>query len=167
MADATCKVRGFSLIEVLIATLLVGLAIAALVAANTSFTMANDAGSDLSTAEFLVEQIRELTMTLPIVDPDASTWTVLGPETDETDLVAYDDVDDFDGATFSPPINSDRAPLSEFPSFSQRVVVEKLNPSNFNEVWADSTNSNFVRITVRVLQNGAEISSATWIRARY
>ena len=167
MSDAMRKTRGFSLIEVLIATILVGMAIAALMAANSSFTMANDAGSDLSTAEFLIEQIRELTMLLPLVDPDASTWTVLGPESGEADVSAYDDVDDFDGATFSPPINSDRAPLTDFTTFSQQVTVEKLNPSNFNEVWVDSTNSGFVRITVRVLQNGGEISSATWIRARY
>ena len=120
------KTRGFSLIEVLIATILVGMAIAALVAANSSFTMANDAGSDLSTAEFLIEQIRELTMMLPLVDPDASTWTVLGPESGEADVSAYDDVDDFDGATFSPPINSDRAPLTDFTTFSQQVTVEKL-----------------------------------------
>jgi prepilin-type N-terminal cleavage/methylation domain-containing protein len=52
------ETRGFTLVEVLIATLLVGLAIAALVAANGSFSMANVAGADLSTAEFLAEQIR-------------------------------------------------------------------------------------------------------------
>ena len=33
--------------------------------------MANVAGADLSTAEFLVEQIRELTTMLPVVDPGA------------------------------------------------------------------------------------------------
>ena len=51
---------GFSLIEVLIAILLVGLAIASLVTANSAFTKANSAGTELSTAEFLIEQIREL-----------------------------------------------------------------------------------------------------------
>jgi prepilin-type N-terminal cleavage/methylation domain-containing protein len=51
---------GFSLIEVLIAIILVGLAITALLATNQSFTIANSAGTDLSTAEFLIEQIREL-----------------------------------------------------------------------------------------------------------
>ena len=61
------SLRGFSLIEVMIATVLIGLSIAALVAANGSFSMANVAGADLSTGEFVAEQIRELTTMLPVV----------------------------------------------------------------------------------------------------
>ena len=58
--------RGFSLIEVLIGILLVGLAIASLVAASNAFTRANGAGVNLSTAEFLIEQIR-----------DYNIWTIM------------------------------------------------------------------------------------------
>ena len=65
--------NGFSLIEVLIAILLVGLAIASLVGANSAFTQSNGAGTDLSTAEFLLEQVRELTTLLPVIDP--ATWS--------------------------------------------------------------------------------------------
>jgi prepilin-type N-terminal cleavage/methylation domain-containing protein len=57
--------RGFTLIEALIAIVLVGVAIAALVVSNQSFTSANGAGLQLSTAEFLIEQIREQTVTTP------------------------------------------------------------------------------------------------------
>ncbi len=161
--------RGFSLIEVLIATVLVGLAIAALVAANGSFSMANVAGADLSTAEFLVEQIRELTTMLPVSEPDATTWTVLGPETGET-LATYDDVDDLDGfssTSVGAPINAQRAPLNPLAVFSQHVTVQKLNPSNFDDTWSDTATSNFVRITVEIRENGRPVSSASWIRARY
>jgi len=158
---------GFTLLEVLIATILVGLSIVALVAANGSFTVANGAGADLSTAEFLVEQIRELMTLLPVVDSTVTTWTTLGPESGETTVLAYDDVDDFDGAMFSPPINANRATLSAFDAFSQQVTVEKVNSSNFDQVVGDADSSPFVRVTVRVLQNGREITSASWIRARY
>ena len=163
--------RGFSLIEVLIATVLVGMAIAALVAANGSFSMANVAGADLSTAEFLVEQIRELTTMLPVADPDASAWTVLGPEAGES-LATYDDVDDLDGfnsASLGAPINAQRTKLTNLAAFSQQIVVQRVNPSNFDETWPDDHNpsSNFVRITVSILENGRPISSASWIRARY
>lgn len=164
------SLRGFTLIEVLIATLLVGLSIAALVAANGSFTLANATGSDLSTAEFLAEQIRELTTMLPVADPDATTWTVLGPETGETSLNAYDDVDDFDGfnsASLSGPISAQKTTLAALSAFSQQVTVQKLNPSNFDEAWSDGSTSNFVRVTVIVLENGWQVSSASWIRAKY
>jgi prepilin-type N-terminal cleavage/methylation domain-containing protein len=166
---------GFSLIEVLIATVLVGMAIAALVAANGSFSMANVAGADLSTAEFLVEQIRELTTMLPVVDPAlpaGAVVTVLGPEAGETGVALYDDVDDLDGFDSAPlgaPISAQGTTLPHLAVFSQRVTVQKLNPSDFDDVWPDNHNpsSNFVRITVSILQNGRPISSASWIRARY
>jgi len=164
------RTKGFSLIEVLIATVLVGMAIAALVAANGSFSMANVAGADLSTAEFLIEQIRELTTMLPVVEPLATTWTVLGPEAGET-LATYDDVDDLDGfnsASLGGPMNAQRAALPNLAAFSQQVTVQKLNPSDFNEAWSDSsTTTSFVRITVSILENGRPVTAASWIRARY
>jgi prepilin-type N-terminal cleavage/methylation domain-containing protein len=165
------SIKGFSLIEVLIATVLVGMAIAALVAANGSFSMANVAGADLSTAEFLVEQIRELTTMLPVADPDATTWTVLGLDTGESfsDLSTLDDVDDWNGfnsTSVGAPINAQRAPLSALAAFSQHVTVQKIDPSNFDLLDTTGT-SNFVRITAEIRENGRPVSSASWIRARY
>ncbi len=154
---------GFSLFEVLIAIILVGLAIAALVVASNSFTIANGAGADLSTAEFLIEQIKELTTLLPVVDPQTGI-AAFGPE--EPNLVDYDDLDDFDGASFSPPISADRSSLNNFAAFSQQITVENVSASNFEQVVSDHA-SYFVRVTVRVLLNSKEVSSASWIRARY
>ena len=154
---------GFSLIEALIAVILVGLAIASLVAANSSFTKANGAGADLSTAEFIVEQIRELTVLLPVIDPQTGT-SAFGPE--EASLANYDDLDDFDSANFSPPISADREILNDFAAFSQQITVENVNAANFEQVVSDHS-SHFVRVTVRVLLNSREISSGSWIRARY
>ena len=161
------RTRGFSLIEVLIASMLVGLAIAALVVANGTFTMANYAGADLTTAEFLIEQIREMTAMLSVMDPSTMTPPQFGVETDEASVAAYDDVDDFDGVTFSPPIDAARMPLPDLAAFTQLITVDRLNPSNFNEVWADTAASDFFRVTVSVTQNGRPISSANWVRARY
>ncbi len=155
---------GFSLVEVLIAILLVGFAIASLVAANATFTMANGAGADLSTAEFLVEQIRELTVLLPVIDPESTVWT-FGPEGGET-LAGYDDLDDFDNASFSPPIGADRSALNNLAAYRQQVTVENVSASNFEQVEAD-TASSFVRITVKVFLNSKQISSASWLRAEY
>jgi prepilin-type N-terminal cleavage/methylation domain-containing protein len=155
---------GFSLIEVLIAILLIGIAVASLVAANGAFTKANGAGTDLSTAEFLIEQIRELTTLLPVIDPQTED-TTFGPETGET-LAGYDDLDDFDGATFSPPIDVNRNILSNFTAFHQVVTVENVSASNFEQIVGDHS-SYFVRVTVSVFLNSKEISSTSWLRARY
>ena len=156
------RLTGFSLVEILISIMLVGLSITALVVASNSFTMANGAGADLSTAEFLIEQIRELTTMIPAADPDDPTH--FGQETSG---VSYNDVDDFDEATFSPPISADQTVLNDFAAFSQQVIVQKLKPSNLDAVVADSIDSPFLRVTVTVIQNNKEISSASWIRAKY
>ena len=164
---------GFSFIEILISIILVGLSITALVFASNSFTMANGAGADLSTAEFLVEQIRELTTLLPVMDPatTAAAWTSLGPDTGESSVASYDDIDDFDGfnsTTFGAPIDAGKTAINDLAVFSQAVIVEKVNQSDFSQVVADSSmTTSFVRVTVAVSLNGREISSASWIRANY
>ena len=155
---------GFTLIEVLFAVLLIGLSIASLMAANAAFTKANGAGTDLSTAEFIIGQIRELTMLVPVIDPQTEDAT-FGPETGET-LSGYDDLDDFDGETFSPPIDVDRNVLSNFDAFHQLVTVENVSASNFEQVVGDHSTS-FVRVTVEVYLNSRKISSVGWLRSRY
>ena len=137
------KKGGFTLVEVLIAVILVGLAIASLVAANISFTKANGVGADLSTAEFIVEQIRELIV-----------------------MTDYADLHTFDDRTFSPPINADGEVLTDFAAFSQQITVENVSDTNFENVVSDYS-SNFVRVTVEVLLNSKQICSASWIRAEY
>jgi prepilin-type N-terminal cleavage/methylation domain-containing protein len=156
------KRQGFTLAEVLVAVILIGIAIASLLAANISFTRANGAATNLSTAEFLLEQIRELTATLPVIDPDGGS--TFGAE--EGAMADYDDLDDFDGSTFSPPINADRTALTEFAGFRQNVTIENVSPANFQQVEPDHS-TNFVRVTVTVSLNSKPLCSSMWIRARY
>jgi prepilin-type N-terminal cleavage/methylation domain-containing protein len=156
--------NAFSLIEVLIAVMLVGFAVVSLVVANGAFTKANAGGVNLSTAEFLVEQIRELTTMLPVVDPESGIDT-FGPE--ETLLDDYDDLDDFDGASFSPPISANRNLLNNFAAFTQQITVENVSASDFEQVVVVSDDSHFVRVTVKVLLSSREITSTSWLRARY
>ncbi len=163
MKNKRCK-DGFTLIEVLIGILLVGLAIVSLISANGAFTQANAAGAELSTAEFLIEQIRELTTVLAVIDPNTGTST-FGPEASET-LVDYDDLDDFNGASFSPPIGADRNPLTDLSAYTQQITVENVNASDFEQVVSNHS-SFFVRVTVHVFLNTREISSARWLRSQY
>ena len=119
--------KGFTLLESLFAIFLVAIAVTALIASNISFTQANGFAVEYSTAEFLAEQIRELTDLLPVIDPETEMAT-FGPE--ESILTDYDDVDDFDEASFSPPISSARETLSEFSSYIQQITVENVISSN-------------------------------------
>ena len=155
--------KGFTLIEIMIATILVGLAVTALVVANNAFTQSNGASVELSTAEFLIEQIRELTTLVAVRDPQTTTIT-FGPE--ESSVANYDDLDDFDSASFSPPINITRSQLNDLSAYTQRITVQNVNASNFEQVVSDHS-SPFVRITVDILYNSRQISTASWLRTVY
>jgi prepilin-type N-terminal cleavage/methylation domain-containing protein len=156
--------NGFTLVEVLFGVILVGISIACLVATNIASTRANDIAMNLSTAEFLTEQIRELTTLLPVIDPESGD-DIFGPESGEI-LSCYDDVDDFDGANISPPISADREVLNDFSAFTQQVTVENVTAINFEQVIPDHS-SDFVRVTVEILFNSEPLYSVNWIRTQY
>ncbi len=157
--------KGFTLAEILVAVVIIGIAIAALVGANGAFTQVNGAAINLSTAEFLIEEIRELTTMLPVIDPESGTDT-FGPESGEATVADYDDLDDNDNANCCPPVDVSATALTDFGSFTQQVTVENVLSSSLDTVVADH-DSDFIRITVVILQNNRPISSASWIRARY
>ena len=111
-------------------------------AAKASFTAANGAGADLSTAEFLAEQIRE-----------------------QTAMKAYNDLSAYNGKTYSPPIGANGEVLNAFSSYTQQITVKNVKDNDFTS--DGDTSSHFVKITVKILLSGKEISSASWIRAKY
>jgi len=141
------RCKGFTLLESLFAAFLIGLVIAALAASSGAFTMANAAAVDLSTAEFLIEEIRELTADLLFSDLlDLNTHSPNFP----ANLNPY-----------SPPIDVNGASLgNDFAVFTQQVSVDPCG-DDFNAV----SNDDFVRITVAILKNNLPISEASWIRA--
>ena len=133
---------GFTLIESLFAAMLLGLVIAALAAASGSFTMANGYGVDLSTAEFLIEEVRERTANIDV----------------DTLLASYD------GQTFSPPVDVSGADMTDFGQFSQQVEIDYVESGNFANTVTGPTD--FVRVTVTVTKGSQPISDTSWIRAR-
>jgi type II secretory pathway pseudopilin PulG len=157
------KSKAFTLIEVLIAIVFITLAVVALVASNAAFTKGNAVSVELSNAEFVIEQIKELTMQLPVVDPQTRT-NVFGAE--ESLLSAYDDLDDFNLKSYLPPIASNRQALTSLSSYRQIIYVRNVNASNFQQVVANHS-SPVVRVTVDVYHKGKKIDTATWVRARY
>jgi len=135
------RTKGFTLIEILIAVILVGLGVAGLVGANAAFSQSNGAGVELSTAEFLIEQIREMTT-----------------------MTDFDLLHNFDEIVYSPPKDARGNDLSGFDSYSQTITVENVSGSNFENVVTDFS-SDFVRVSVEVRKNSRLICSTSWLRA--
>lgn len=155
---------GFTLLEALMAAMLIGLAIAALAASSGAFTRYNAAGVDLSTAEFLIEEIRELTAPLPVGDPTSGV-TTFGAESGES-LATYDDLDDFHLKSYSPPVDAGRNVMSEFSAYRQQILIQNVTPADLNTTAGNHSTSVY-RVTVNVSKNGVPISSSSWVRTRY
>lgn len=162
---------GFTLIEASLATLIVGIGVLAMVDAQSAFLVSNQWSSHAASATFLANEIRELTRKLPKHDPVVGLWVdgsgptpILhgwGPDSGETTLDDFDDVDDFDGVTFSwlgtdglddgdlpGPVNAFREVIPDLDiagveqagamyGWSQTVLVRKVNPFDFGEELDD------------------------------
>jgi prepilin-type N-terminal cleavage/methylation domain-containing protein len=142
--------RGFTLIEVLFAVVLVGMAIAGLTMSSFAYTQSNGAGADLATAEYLIEQIHEMTATMTVDAIYAYGGTGTGTRT----------------TTISPSINANGVSLgTSFSAWKQQLIVEKLQKDLST---ADTgTTPQFYRISVRSLKNNSTVATQSWIRARY
>ncbi len=145
------------------ATVLIGVALSAMVGANGYVTQVNRSGNELSIAESLLEHIKERTETLPVVDPETSN-AQFGPE--EGNWAEFDDLDDFDGTSFCPPIDARGNSLGQWSTFTQKIIVQNVQVSNL-ATPIDDLDSNFYRVTVTILNQQKEVTSASWVRCFY
>ena len=129
--------RGFTLIEAALATVIIGVGVLAMVAAQQAFHQKNSWSTHASTATWLANELREMTMNLPKHDPVMGTafW---GPEPGENSVEDFNDLDDFDGPDgtgliFSAdlgngPINARRQIIPNMPGWSQTIRVFNVDP---------------------------------------
>jgi type II secretory pathway pseudopilin PulG len=163
--------RAFTLVETTLTTIIVGLAITALVKLVLTSTQQNRYTQRLTIGCLLAENCREMMANLPFCDPAEATLN-FGPETGEV-LATYNDVDDFDGfdstvrpdlATGSPvgvvdaarrvittTVNGVQQVPAEWANWRQQVAVDPVDPNSLGTVFPKpDTTRNCVRITVTI-----------------
>lgn len=168
--------RGFTLVETALATVIVGTGVLAIVSAQQVLLEKNEWSSMTSTATWLGNEIREMTLNLPRHDPvtHSEFW---GPEADELSLTDYDDVDDFDGLgegfVFSSqlgngPINAAREVIEDMDGWEQIVTVHSIDAFDIVTPLGDAE-TNMVRVEVIVRYQGEndvtpiEMTRISWI----
>lgn len=167
--------KGFTLVEAALTTVIVGLGILSLMELFTACTFQNSAATRMTTAMLLTSHIQEAMAGLPFNDPFTASAT-FGPETGET-LATFNDVDDFDGSRFNPPIDGTRQPLPLQSQYTQVVSVMPVytnqlssNTSETAPTIARTTYTGAVRVRVKILyqrtpaDTPTEVYRATWIR---
>lgn len=165
--------NGLTLIECALAVVIVGTGVVATMQLFASCTRDNQAAVAMTSAVMLSEAIGEITQGLPFSDPETGR-NIFGAELGET-LQAYDDVDDFDGHSFNPPLDAQRQPITDLPQYTQLVTVAPVlanDPdSNINESDISRTAyTGVVRVKVRVLYRARptaaleEVYRTSWLR---
>jgi type II secretory pathway pseudopilin PulG len=164
---------GFTLIEAAMTTMIIGIGCVSMLALLGQGTLANNEGTELTTAMNLAGNVREAMAGLSYSDPKVpSHWgpELSGPGPIEDNVTKYNDYDDFDGKKFSPPINANRLSLgANYATWEQQVAVQTVNPTDLNTAVSHLTLPPAMRptcrCTVTVLHNGKVIYAQTWVAA--
>ena len=99
----------FTLIECALTLVIIGVGTVGMLQFMAAGTMSNAESSELLTGLNLANHVREMSRGLKFADP--TTPTTWGAEAAET-TATYDDIDDLDGKSFSPPLDARRQSLS-------------------------------------------------------
>jgi Tfp pilus assembly protein PilV len=170
--------RGFTLIEAALTTVIVGTGVLSIVAAQQAYHQKNDWAQRTGTAMLLANEVRELTLPMPMSDPITGT-SFIGPEPGENSVADYDDLDDFAGApvsgdypgvTFSPPIDAMRRQIADMPGWSQHISVASVLEENIGASFTSAPGTtNMLRLSVDVLYQGpndaepSTVTTLTWV----
>lgn len=153
---------GMTLIEVAIATSVLGIGVAALMVSTSSSISVNDAGTKLNQAVFLAQEIREWTMGLPFVDPEEPNNP---PGATDADYDSTDDLDDLMDLVFSPPRDGAGWSISDLPNWSQTITLSWRNTANLESTVPDGT-SDAVYVQVAIACRGDDVLTTGWLILR-
>ena len=152
---------GFTLIEAALAMVIIGVGVMALLELLAAGSMSNGAGTELTTAVNLANNIHEITIGMAF--QDATTPSLTTHAAGEA-VSAYTDIWDMNGDTYSPPLDVRRNPISAYANWAQKVTVQSVDPTNLTAVRPnDPVNLPTARITVTILHNNRQVYTASWL----
>ncbi|MFP4355768.1 MAG: prepilin-type N-terminal cleavage/methylation domain-containing protein [Phycisphaerae bacterium] len=157
------RTSGFSLVEVLMAVVLIAIGVTGLLSAMAAGTQTNAAGRDLATGSFLAQEIREYTLTLPFYDPQGEDSTTIGPN-GSNPVNFVDDLNDMKNVTYSPPIDGQFNKITDMADWSQTVTVSWRDPKNLTKTVADGS-SEIVYVEVTIKHGSESVLTTGWIVA--
>lgn len=134
------RARGFTLLETAFATMIVGVAMVALLQLLAAGTVSNNEATDRTTAAALVANVHEATLTMN-----------------------YAAVRALDNKDYSPPIDARSKPIAELgTSWKQHVSVQYVDPNHVSALSGTASQPTS-RVTVTIYRNNAAIYTGAWV----
>jgi prepilin-type N-terminal cleavage/methylation domain-containing protein len=160
----TQRRSGFSLIEVVVCSLLVSLVLLGAMEALGSSVAGRTHGANLARAQHFAQQLMAEIQSVSYHEPDGGLLDGLGLDGEVTsDRATFDDADDYAGWTESPLKARNGTVLSNTSGWRRSVLVDFVNPASPATVIA--TNQGVKRITVTVLYNGQTLARLVALRS--
>jgi prepilin-type N-terminal cleavage/methylation domain-containing protein len=161
-AQAACR-RGFSLAEVVVSTLLVGIVlVAAMNSLGATIRGRTSTGDAARAAQFAQQLMSEIIAKSYI---DGGILPLMGPELGEStaNRTAFDDVDDYHNWTASPLQDADGNVLPNSTGWRHSVTVEYVNPANpANTTLLDN---GLKRITITITRGTVTMTRLVGLRS--
>jgi len=156
--------QGFTLVEALVAVIIIGLGAAAIMLSAASNTRANDAGSKLTEAVLLAQELREWTLSLPFTDPDpGDQGNPPGPDgSDPQEFI--DDLDDLMGVSYTPPRDGTGTAITGMPGWTQTISITWRDPDDLTATVTEGS-SDIVHVKVTLTFQGHTELETGWIVA--
>jgi len=141
--------KGFSLIEAVIATVLLGIAAASVLLPFSTGAAVQAEGTAHTLGAKIASDLMELIVSKPFHDPDGSTYYYnLGPDENEPTAADFDNIDDFHGyAEAQGQVKDTNFALftdSKYDKFSRLVTCAYVSVSPQDGTYTP----NFIRMTV-------------------
>jgi MSHA pilin protein MshD len=154
--------RGFSLLEVVISLFLVGTVMVVALEALTAATRGRAHNGNEAQAALLAHALLQEILDQPYLEPDDTA--AFGPETGETTggtRAAFDDVDDYQGWSASPPEAKDGTDLPLSNDWTRKVAVQWVQP---NSITVNSpTDGGLKQVLVTVQHKGATLAQVSMV----
>jgi hypothetical protein len=153
--------RGFSLMETALTTIIVGVGVLSLVELLAKGTSTNIESSELTAGVNLAKNIREMSLKLAFLDPTTpSNWGLDAGES-ATNPSGFNDINDLDGMTYSPPVDSRGKKIDMMTGWTQSIVVHSVDHNSLTTDVPNGTDS-AVRVTVTVSHQGQVVTTMSW-----
>lgn len=154
--------RAISLVEAVVSIAIVGLMLAAVLNTVGAAVVTREHASEQARAVLLADDLLAEILQQAYEEPiDAANF---GRESGETSSsrAAYDDVDDYDDWSASPPQLKDGTAIAELDGWTRRVKIDYVTSSNL--LTSTASDTGVKRITVTV--SGSHIADVTLVAVR-
>jgi Tfp pilus assembly protein PilV len=155
---------GLTLVEAMMSMVIVAVLLVAALRATGASALAQYKTAERATGRALASGLVNEIVVLRYEDPNGSP--VFGREAGESSSskASWNDVDDFDGWTESPPQYRDGTVMPNLAGWQRTVTVTRINPLNVSQTSVSETGAKQNSVTVK--HNGLPVATRVAIRTK-